>query len=259
MKGSITPLILTLNEAPNIQRTLSRLTWATRIVVIDSFSTDETRAIVGQFKQAVFIQRKFDSFAAQCNFGLQQIHTPWVLSLDADYILSEEFIEEIRNCNEAEAIDGYMVRFKYCVFGKTLRSTLYPPRTVLYRKEKASYHDEGHGHRVQINGTTRALSSYIYHDDRKPLDRWLGEQNKYAILEARNLLETSRQMLNSADRIRRGMVFAPVLIFFYTLFAKGLILDGWPGWFYVFQRTLAEILLSLRLLEAKLKTHSADD
>jgi len=43
-------------------------------------------------------------------------------------------------------------------------------------------------------------------------------------------------------------------VFFYTLIGKGLILDGWPGWFYVFQRTFAEILLSLRLMEEKLKT-----
>ncbi|HEY8669750.1 MAG TPA: hypothetical protein VIL63_02830 [Terriglobales bacterium] len=40
----------------------------------------------------------------------------------------------------------------------------------------------------------------------------------------------------------------------YLLFARGLILDGWPGWYYVLQRTIAEMLLSLRLLEAKLKS-----
>jgi hypothetical protein len=55
------------------------------------------------------------------------------------------------------------------------------------------------------------------------------------------------------DRIRRQIIFAPALIFFYTLFGKGLIFDGWPGWYYVFQRTLAEVLLSLRLIEQKLK------
>jgi hypothetical protein len=47
-------------------------------------------------------------------------------------------------------------------------------------------------------------------------------------------------------------VFAPFLVFFYTLLGKGLIFDGWPGWFYVFQRTYAEVLLSLRRIEQKL-------
>ena len=37
-------------------------------------------------------------------------------------------------------------------------------------------------------------------------------------------------------------------MFLYLLFGRGLILDGWPGWYYVFQRTIAEMLLSLRLL-----------
>jgi hypothetical protein len=44
---------------------------------------------------------------------------------------------------------------------------------------------------------------------------------------------------------------APLLVLVYTLFLKALIFDGWPGWFYAFQRMLAETLLSLRLLEQK--------
>ena len=259
MISEITPLILTFNEAPNIGRTLSRLGWARRIVVIDSFSTDETCEIVRGFPQTELIQRQFDSFAAQCNFGLQQIQTPWVLSLDADYVLSEELIKEISNCSGGGAPDGYIARFKYCIQGKPLRGSLYPPRTVLYRKDKAQYHNEGHGHRVRILGTTQMLSSFIYHDDRKPLDRWLGEQIKYSAAEAAHLLATPPAQLNRADRLRRGMVAAPVLIFFYTLLGKGLILDGWPGWHYAMQRTFAEILLSLRLLEAKLKPPSPKD
>ena len=78
----ITVLILTYNEAPNIRRTLGRLRWAHRIVVVDSFSTDETVEIVNGFSNADLVQRRFDSFARQCNFGLEQIRSPWVLSLD---------------------------------------------------------------------------------------------------------------------------------------------------------------------------------
>jgi hypothetical protein len=55
-----------------------------------------------------------------------------------------------------------------------------------------------------------------------------------------------------ADRIRKKIVLAPLLVCFYTLFGQRLILDGWSGWFYVWQRTLAEMVLSLRLTEQKL-------
>lgn len=134
-----------------------------------------------------------------------------------------------------------------------MRASLYPPRTVLYRKDKAHYHNEGHGHRVQIDGPVRMLSGWIDHDDRKPLERWFGEQIKYAGQEARHLLEIDNAKLKLADRIRKRIIMAPGLVFFYTLLGKGLILDGWPGWFYVFQRTFAEMLLSLHLIENRLR------
>jgi hypothetical protein len=123
----------------------------------------------------------------------------------------------------------------------------------LCRKDKARYADDGHGHRVQISGSTTALESFIAHDDRKPLDRWLGEQLKYSAREAEHLLGTPNAKLNRADRIRLKIVLAPPLVILFALFGKGLILDGWAGWFYALQRLLAEVLLSLRLLETKLK------
>ena len=67
------------------------------------------------------------------------------------------------------------------------------------------------------------------------------------------LLALAPGRLRFQDRLRRKIVFAPWLVFFYMLFGKGLILDGWPGCYYVLQRTIAEMILSLRLLEQKLK------
>ncbi len=253
MFTQITPLILTFNEAPNIARALEWLKWAKEIVVVDSGSTDETVEIVRRWPQVRVVQRRFDSFAAQCNFGLEQIHTPWVLSLDADYVLAAGFETELAVLHPPEGVSGYRAAFTYCIHGRPLRASLYPPRTVLYRKDKAHYRDEGHGHRVQIDGPVRALRARILHDDRKPLDRWLAEQNRYAVREAEHLLKSPVGHLNRADRLRCKVVLAPWLVLLYTLFGKGLILDGWPGWYYVLQRTLAEIMLSLRLLEEKLK------
>ena len=86
MLEKITPLILTYNEAPNIRRTLEHLTWAKEIIVIDSYSTDETLEILSAIPQVKVFQRKFDSFAVQCNYGLEKITSEWVLSLDADYV-----------------------------------------------------------------------------------------------------------------------------------------------------------------------------
>ncbi len=244
----VTPLVLTYNEAANLGRTLGQLTSFPNVLVLDSFSDDETVAIARSYPNVTLVQRAFDSFADQCNFGLSQIETPWVLSLDADYVLTDEVIAEVRALQPDEATAGFRVSFRYCVFGRPLRSTIYPARTVLYRRERAHYRNEGHGHRVQVEGVIVSLQNRIRHDDRKPLGRWLESQDRYMQIEARTLLQTAPAELNFADRLRKRVVVAPPAVFLYLLFVRGLILDGWPGWFYVFQRTLAETLLSLRLI-----------
>ena len=140
MLENITPLILTYNEAANIGRTLEQLRWARDIVVVDSFSDDETLEIVSSFPQVRFYQREFDSHENQWNFGLKEtgITSEWVLALDADYILTEEFLAEAEALNPDPHINGYEAKFIYCVNGKRLRSGIYPPATVLYRNGRAS-------------------------------------------------------------------------------------------------------------------------
>lgn len=257
MVENITPLVLTYNEGPNIERTLRQLVWAKNIVVIDSYSTDETVEIIKRFPQVKIFQREFDSFASQCNFGLRQITTEWVLSIDADYFLTDDLVNELAHLQSQDSISAFSVRFKYCIFGKPLSGTLYPPRKVLYRREKAIYVDDGHSHQVQIEGETGWLSSYIWHDDRKSLSRWLNSQDRYMIREVEKLQHTPPELLSLSDRIRRTKLFAPFLVLFYCLIIKKCILDGWRGWYYALQRALAEILLSIRLIEAeKLSPHS---
>jgi glycosyltransferase involved in cell wall biosynthesis len=249
--AQVTPLVITFNEAANIERTLSRLAWARRIVVVDSGSTDETLAIVRGFPQAEVIQRPFDSFARQCNFGLAQIRTEWALSLDADYELSDALVREMAAL-DPEAADGYQARFAYRVWGRPLRGALYPPRTVLYRVAAARYADEGHGHRVSVSGKVRPLNGVIYHDDRKPLARWLDSQKRYAHAEARHLLAAAPAELSGRDRVRRMAWPAPLLVFAYVLVVKGCLLDGWPGWFYALQRLLAEVMIALEVIDQRM-------
>ena len=257
MQNEITPLILTFNEAPNIGRTLEKLSWAREIVMIDSGSTDRTLEIARSAHPNVrIIPRSFDSFAGQCNFGLSQITSEWVLSMDADYVLTPELLAEVQTLTPLPDIAGYSVRFRYCIYGYPLRSTVYPARTVLYRRELAKYSDEGHGHRVKIKGRVTTLFGRIDHDDRKRLTYWLQSQDRYATIEARYLLSISRDQLSLQDRLRRTIFVAAPAMFLYLLFGRGLILDGWTGWFYVCQRTIAELFLSIRLLIEQRKLES---
>ncbi|NEO94118.1 MAG: glycosyltransferase family 2 protein [Moorea sp. SIO3G5] len=249
MLEKITPLILTYNEAPNIQRTIQQLTWAKTIVVIDSYSTDETLEIIKLYPQVQVFQRKFDTHATQWNYGLEQVTSEWVLSLDADYSVTDELIAEIKALQTDTEINGYFAKFKYCVFGKPLRGTILPPRQVLFRKDKSTYIDDGHTQLLEVNGNSATLSSYIHHDDRKPLSRWLWAQDRYMIIEVKKLTQTPDNEISVGDRIRKQKIIAPFIILFYCLILKGGIFDGWHGWYYAFQRMLAETLLSIRLIE----------
>jgi glycosyltransferase involved in cell wall biosynthesis len=260
MLDKITPLILTYNEAPNIGRTLDQLRWARDIVVVDSFSDDETLEILKAFPQVRVVQRKFDNFAAQCNFGLHEtgIETEWVLSLDADYVLTAELIAEIAALQATTELAGYRARFTYCIFGRRLRSGIYPPVTVLFRKASALFREDGHAHRVALEGEVGNFSAPVLHDDRKPLSRWLEAQSRYTKLEAAKLLAANVGNLGWKDRVRRWRIVAPPAMLFYCLIIRGGVLDGWAGFYYAFQRALAELMLSLYLLDADLRFGTLD-
>jgi glycosyltransferase involved in cell wall biosynthesis len=255
--SQVTPLILTCNEEANIARSLEHLGWAERIVVVDSNSTDRTRSILERNPRVTLLTRDFDSFARQCNFGLARIDSEWVLSLDADYICSADLSREIEGLPEQPAHDGFRAGFRYCVNGRPLRATLYPERVVLYRRARAHYEDDGHAHHVVIDGQIGALHARILHDDRKSLESWLNAQRRYALREADKLLSAAPETLSTADRIRLWKWFAPLVIPLYCLIGRGLLMDGLAGLMYSLQRTYAEALLSLVLIQRELDNRLA--
>jgi hypothetical protein len=185
---------------------------------------------------------------------LQQtgIATEWVLALDADFVLSESSIDELSHLSPPAGVAGYRSSFTYCINGTPLRSGVYPPVTVLYRRARAHYEQDGHTQRVKVEGMVMPLSSRILHDDRKPLSHWIASQVRYMRLEADKLATAPDSSLAAVDRARKLLVVAPPLMFLRCLFVGGGILDGKAGLFYALQRTTAELILSLSLIERRL-------
>jgi len=248
--ASITPLILTWNEEPNIGRCLDELRWAARVVVIDSGSIDATLAICSKFPNVEVMTRAFDNHTSQWNFGLDQVTSPWVLSLDADYLLNDAFVRELTSIPENSPENAWFVPFQFFIFGRALRGTLYPHRAALFDKNSCRYVADGHTQTLEIHGPTGSLRTRLAHDDRKSLSRWLDSQFKYARLEAEKMASHTHPT-SLPDRLRKMIWPAAPAAFVYTLLVKGVILDGWPGWFYVLQRTYAELVLSMILLEMR--------
>ncbi len=247
MLDRITPLVLTRNEEPNIGRTLGRLRWAAEVVVVDSDSTDATVAIALSFPNVRVLQRGFDSHHAQWSYGAAQVSTEWVLTLDADYFLSEAFIDELSSLHPDAATAGFEAAFVYAIDGRPLRASLYPPRPVLLRRGAFAFYQDGHTQRVRLNGALQRLQESIIHDDRKDLRNFLARQKVYMRAEARKLKGTPFKKLPWSGRLRRLRIIAPLAVLVHSLLIKRTILDGRAGLQYAGERFLAELLLSREL------------
>jgi len=252
----VTPVVLTYNEGPNIGRCLQKLTWASEALVVDSYSDDQTLAICSDFSNVRVVQRQFDMHANQWNFAIRDagVSTDWILALDADYLLPENFVHELSLLSPPTHIAGYLCAFRYAIFGNPLRSGVYPSTIALFRRAHGHYVQDGHTQRVIVDGVLGRIRTPILHDDRKPFARWLHSQLKYAMLE-RDKIETTvaSGSLGLKDWLRSKTPFSPIAMALYCLFLRGGVLDGRAGLYYALQRMVAEAIISAAIFDAQLR------
>ena len=249
MLDQITVFVLTYNEQENIARVLGKLAGFARVIVLDSFSQDATATEAARFPYAQWVQRRFDNHANQCNFVLDElaISTPWVMSLDADYVLSDALIAELSALNLPTGIHGVECAFRFCIDGQPLRGSLYPPRMVLFRHGKARYYQSGHTQRLALEGQSTRLKGLIDHDDRKSWAFFLSNQRKYGRLEAEHLYQQPFRALPLTAKVRKFGLIAPWLVPLLCLTWKGLAFEGTAGWKYTQMRLVGESQIALAL------------
>jgi glycosyltransferase involved in cell wall biosynthesis len=258
MLDHITPVLLTYNEEQNIARTVSRLAWAKDIVVVDSGSTDGTLAVLNKFPKVRVFNRIFDTHANQWRYAVEktQIDTDWILRLDADYQVSDALIVELAQLDPNAPVSAYRIAFEYAILSNKLLSSLYPPNTILLRKGRFSVWDKGHTEVWDVNGPIATLSARIVHDDWKPTGQWLAGQARYLQREL-DWIYLGKGGLPRWLRLRPPLM--PIAVFLYCLFGLGLILNGRAGLFYALQRMVTEAVLSLMVLEDKLRHAARSD
>jgi len=244
----ITPLVITFDEEPNIERTLRALQWARRVVLVDSGSTDRTVEIVHGFPNALLLSNPFESFGAQWRFAIAhgEIGTDYVMPLDADMRPTSQLLDELEARFLPGNFDAALVPFEMHVLGRPLWGTLYPADHRVFRPSAVEIGDRGQHHEFRVRGTIYRCRNRIIHDDRKPLDRWAANQLAYSRAEAERLLSTRR--LSLRQRLRRSG-FMPPLAWIYAYLRAGGPFAGRAALRYAHERMVTEGLKAIRLLE----------
>lgn len=263
MKVSV--LILTYNEEANISACLSALSWCDDIVVLDSGSEDKTVEIAKAYGARI-LTRPFDTFADQRNWGLDNgkfVHQ-WVLHLDADEVVTDQFVMALENLRPIDGIDAYHVAAKTMFYGKWLRHAgMWPSYQVrLGRRDTLRFVQVGHGQREDLPNERIGLfpEPYLHYSFSRGLKSWLERHLRYADAEVRQL-ETNR--LGSGDvsgrsggvtsvrRKLKGFVARlplaarPFLKFCYVFFLRLGFLDGRRGFAYAFMLAVYEGMIAV--------------
>jgi len=271
-KIPLTVVILTWQEEANIYYSVSNVVrWAADVFILDSGSTDKTCQMAESLGARVFF-RKFDNYAAQRNYAIQDlpIQTDWILFLDADEYLSEELKTEIAGIFKDGSVykaDGYYMKRRFYFLDKWIKYGGYYPTWILrlFQKQKAKYERAVNEH-ITLDGNIAYLKNYFVDHNRKGVNDWLDKHNRYATLEAlqfgRNYDNISSFWGPQAERkqwIRQNIwnkllppLCRPFLYFIYRYFVRFGFLDGRVGFIFHFMHGLVyPFLIDVKYLEMK--------
>lgn len=276
---NVSALILTYNEAANLPLCLGALAWCDDIVVLDSGSTDCTVEIARSFGARILV-RSFDTFADQRNYGLDagKFCHNWVLHLDADEVVTTEFVAALERLAPADGISAYRVPSKLMLFGRWLRHAgMYPTYQVrLGHRDKLRFKQVGHGQREDLPPGEVATfdEPYLHNNFSHGMAAWLVRHVRYAKDEAELVIAqrngpggptlwdlfhdgTQRRRLAKMLAGRFPWVLRPVLRFIYVVVLRQGFRDGRAGLTYAVMLSVYEGMIAVFAYEKMLRDASS--
>jgi glycosyltransferase involved in cell wall biosynthesis len=240
MKVPVSVVIITFNEEKNIGRCLaSVMDIADDIVVVDSFSTDQTETICLEYN-ARFVKHKFEGHIEQKNYAITQAKFPHILSLDADEALSDGLKEEIKKTKENWDADGYSMNRlnNYC--GQWIRhSGWYPDKKLrLWDSRKGRWGGMNPHDKFEMDSSckTRHLKGDILHYSYYTIAQHIDQINKFSTISA-IVKHQKKKRIPLVYTLLRTMV-----AFIKRYFIKLGFLDGYYG-FIICKLTTYEVFI----------------
>lgn len=260
----ISVLIPAKNEGGNLRACLESCRFAAEVVVVDSDSTDNTRAIAAEFDAKVVNFRWDGRFPKKKNWALATVPWAheWVFILDADERITVELADELRRIAAGPACDGYYVNRRFWFLdGWLLHCGYYPSWNLRFFRHRLGRYEqfdgvsdtgsgdnEVHEH-VILEGRSGYLRHEMEHYAFPTIDLWVEKHNRYSNWEARLLgsagagAATTAAVLAPAlarkrrlKRLAGRLPFRPTLRFIYHYVFRAGFLDGYRG--FVFCRLM---------------------
>ncbi len=221
----ITALAITLNEAEVLSAFLKSLDFVDEIIIVDSFSEDETVAIAGQFEKVTVYQRVFDNFSAQKNFAISKASNDWILFFDPDEEITAEVKAEILATLEAPKVVAYYIRRQLFFMGKKIKYSGFQTDWVirLFRKDLGQYNGNLVHETLEVQGQTARLKTRVPHHTYKSFDDYTAKLHRYSLLQAQMLYEKKKKP-NLFH-----FLFRPCYRFWHQYLLRLGVLDGKEG------------------------------
>lgn len=245
IKLSVT--IITLNEEKNIARCLEAAQKvADEIVVLDSYSTDGTEAICKQFG-VNFFSHPFENYVTQKNQVAEFASNDYILSLDADEVLSDKLIAEIQKIKENPAADAYILNRLNNFCGTWIKHAgWYPDKKLrLYNKTKGRWTGIKIHEKIEMDAgcTIKTLEGDLLHYTFHSVAQHMDTINKFSTITAQERLEKGKR----TNYLR--ILFKPFFKFISMYFIKLGFLDGFYGLIVCINSAHASFLKEIKLKE----------
>lgn len=224
-RNRLSVIVTTFNEEVNIAACLESLSWADEILVVDSFSTDETVAIAGRYPVTV-LQREYFGSAAQKNWSLDRIQHDWVLIIDADERVPPALASEILTLLiEGPPALGYYIRRENVFIDKVIRHSGWSTDKVvrLFHKEHGRYPNRRVHADLRIAPPTPVLGHPLLHYTFRSFDQYFIKFLNYAEWGAAQWFRDGKPAGFTE------IAFRPAWRFFRMYFLQLGILDGLHG------------------------------
>jgi glycosyltransferase involved in cell wall biosynthesis len=246
MKLPISLVVITFNEERNLARCLESVAFAQEILVVDSFSTDQTLQIAAQYG-AKTLQQKWLGFGGQKNFANKNTQHDWILSLDADEALSPELAQEIKNkFANLKPECAYSFPRKSFFLGRwIMHGGWYPDRQIRLFNKKHSQWLESAIHEKINNPNVIEFSKPLLHYVFKNVSHQVMTNDKYSSLQAQQLAGSGKT--TGLFKI----ILKPIGKFVECYFLKLGFLDGMPGFIIAISAGYSMFLKWVKVWEIK--------